>query len=208
MLKIESQDLADLFWYWKSLSHQGAPPLRREIDPGKIPPTILPYVYTMIVERDPLRFCSSLSGTGVRQLVSRERKGDYVSEENMGPNFQDAFDSYAKTVETGRACWGKARFVKALPGDIDLPVEGMFLPLSEAGHTVDYVFGVSALQIPPEYRMMIEPGIFMTRRWHMDIPPTIIDEAALLPPRQSYVPVITPAPVSDSVQQHQDTAPY
>lgn len=210
MHKITSQALADFLRYWISLRQGARIPLRRDVDPAEIPPSVLPFVFTMVVERDPLHFCASLSGTGIRQLVSKEKKGDRISEDNLGPNFQDVFDTFAATVAARTACWGKVRFPGALPDGSDLMVESAFMPLSETGEDVDYICGANIVLAPPEYRLMVEPGIFMTRRWQMIVTASAVDEAALPPPRRSLsqeppMPV-TPVPAANALPRRPDTA--
>lgn len=185
MEKVQSQELADLYWYWKSLHGDTKFPIRKLIEPANIWPKLLPTVFIVAVERDPLRFRFTLTGTGSLKLTNREIKGDYVSSA-MGPNAQDAHDSFQYTVETERPNWGRARFPGVLLNRQDLLVEAIFLPFSVSGDQIDYVLGANALQIPPNQNLVIENGIFLRKRWKLELSPTTVEEAVLLPPSRTF----------------------
>ena len=179
--KIKSQDLADLFWYWRSL-HKGTTfPLRKSLEPADISPKLLPGIYIVAVEHDPLQFRFTLTGTQSQKLVNKEVKGDYISAETMGPNFQDAYDSFSNVIETRGPVWGRARFAGVLINGEDLVIEAMFLPLSQTGEQIDYILGANALEVPDNYNHLIEAGFVLSKRWQLELEPTVVDGTTVMP---------------------------
>lgn len=76
-----SPKLATLFRYWRARFHGERPPSRADIDPieiARIQPDLLPHLWLMDVQRNPLRFRCRLVGGAVIEAGSPFRAGDML----------------------------------------------------------------------------------------------------------------------------------
>lgn len=77
--QIASPALRDLYLYWADKWQGARMPRRADIDPLDMP-ALLPMVYLVDVERDPLRFRFRLVGTRIVSWFGRDMTGHYVAE--------------------------------------------------------------------------------------------------------------------------------
>lgn len=79
---IASPALRALYSYWDEKWQGRRMPTRADIEPLEIP-TLLPIVYLVDVERDPLRFRFRLVGTRIVAWFGRDTTGSYVDESSV-----------------------------------------------------------------------------------------------------------------------------
>lgn len=80
---IDATNLRALFDYWQSKCGQGRLPTRADLSPADIP-RLLPYLYMLDVETDPLRFRFRLVGTRVCDWLGHDATGFYVDDPRQG----------------------------------------------------------------------------------------------------------------------------
>ncbi|SMF45827.1 PAS domain-containing protein [Tistlia consotensis] len=90
--------LRDLYLYWADKWHGPYMPTRADIDPLDMP-ALLPMIYLVDVERQPLRFRFRLVGTRVVSWFGRDMTGQYVEEAQVW--------RYREVAETGRASYDR-----------------------------------------------------------------------------------------------------
>lgn len=124
----EDQKTERLFEYWRSLSADGAVPLRRDFDPVAIP-SLLRFI-TMVKPEADGDFTISLFGTALRDSIGHEITGKSVFDESIGFDVDVIRFVLNDIVRTGSS------FITLR--DVDLSdgstwqVHGLTLPLSDA----------------------------------------------------------------------------
>lgn len=89
--RIASLALRDLHAYWLGKWRGTSMPRRADIEPLEIP-TLLPMVYLVDIDREPLRFRFRLVGTRVVAWFGRDLTGDYLSE-GATPRYREVLES-------------------------------------------------------------------------------------------------------------------
>ena len=80
---IDATSLRELYDYWSSKCRQSRLPARADLNPADIP-RLLPYLYIVDVERDPLRFRFRLVGTRVCEWFGHDATGFLVDDPRHG----------------------------------------------------------------------------------------------------------------------------
>jgi hypothetical protein len=91
--QIASPALHELYLYWLDKWQDGRMPTRADIEPLEIP-ALLPQVYLVDVERNPLRFRFRLVGTRIVAWFGRDTTGQEIAAELV--------ERYREAVTTGR----------------------------------------------------------------------------------------------------------
>ena len=137
---ISHPTLVALYRYWEGKRGDRTMPARRELDPGEIVP-LLPHVYMVDVQRDPLRFRYRLIGTAICNFLGRDYTGRTVDAATYGEgeNLDRLLQLFTTVVET--------RGPVAYKGNIWYvsdrewrQVEALLLPLSADGVSVNIIF--------------------------------------------------------------------
>ena len=125
--------------YWRAKRRDGRLPARRDIDPLELPPSLLPNILLLDVERGggAPRFRVRLAGTGFAALLGREFTGRYFDE--VGPAHQMApiLDALHGLVATGQPAFLAGPMAR--PNNDPVWLKRFALPLAEDGETVDMI---------------------------------------------------------------------
>jgi len=138
--EITHPTLVAIYRYWDSKRRGRVMPQRPDIDPTEIA-RLLPHIFMVDVERDPLRFRYRLIGTAICEFLGRDFTGRIVDATNYPPEQAAELQKiYGAVVETARpvACKGTIFYV---PGREWLLTEAILLPLSKDGINVNIILG-------------------------------------------------------------------
>ena len=147
--EITHPTLVAIYRYWDSKRRGRAMPQRPDIDPTEIA-RLLPHIFMVDVERDPLRFRYRLIGTAICEFLGRDFTGRIVDATNYRPEQAAELQKiYGAVVETARpvACKGTIFYV---PGREWLLTEAILLPLGKDGINVDIILGGQIGFRPPK----------------------------------------------------------
>jgi hypothetical protein len=147
---IHSAKLRQLYAYWRSKAVGGRLPSRADIDPAEIP-HLLPHVFLVDVERDPLRFRFRLIGTQICAWAGRDATGMYVDDAVYGPRGPEVAGQYGEVVARGLAFYIEQPASR--PERDYAFYDRIMLPLAEDGRTVNMLLcGADMLRANPELR--------------------------------------------------------
>jgi hypothetical protein len=125
--------------YWQSKLRPGRLPSRADIDPIEVP-ALLPYLYLLDVERNPIRFRFRLIGTKIVEWAGRDATGQHLDSMDYGEHGPALAAEYRTVVESGlprhdrrHARWPKREHRY---------YHRMILPLASDGRVVDMLLGV------------------------------------------------------------------
>jgi hypothetical protein len=136
--------LRHLHDYWLSIHPGSGLPGRQHLDPCDIP-GLLPYVFLVNVERDPLRFKYRLVGTDYVRMMGSDLTGRYLDE--VHPSFPGPIrEQYVELAEYGRPAYRKGHVMRAAM-QRDFVIERLALPLARNGIDVDMILG-AIIQLP------------------------------------------------------------
>jgi len=150
---VSHRTLVALYRYWDGKRGARAMPARRDLDPSEIV-RLLPHIYMVDVQSDPLRFRYRLIGTAIVNLLGRDYTGRMVDAATYGEGqiLDRLLRLFTAVVETRRpvAYKGDIWFVA---GREWRQVEALLMPLSNDGLSVDIIFAgyvsVGPLDPPP-----------------------------------------------------------
>ncbi|MCR9221516.1 MAG: PAS domain-containing protein [Alphaproteobacteria bacterium] len=132
--------LLRLYRYWRARCDGRRAPARADIDPLDLP-DLLPNLWLMDVEADPLDFRNRLAGTATAQLIGRDVTGKRFAEIFTGPDSAEIFAEYRGVVESWRphaaartVFWADRSFIR---------YRRLVTPLSADGRRVDMLFGLT-----------------------------------------------------------------
>jgi hypothetical protein len=139
-LRLESSVLVAVLAHWRALCDGRPMPAKADIDPLRISPGIWPYLQLIDIYNDPdLRLRWRLIGTHITEAVDRDSTGAYF-DELYGPADYDSLALPLKwVIKAGQPMrfHGSSVFV----GKDWNHYEGIYMPLSADGETVDTIFG-------------------------------------------------------------------
>jgi len=120
--------------YWRAQHPEQGLPGRQHIDPVDIP-ELLPNVWLIDVQHNPLRYRLRLVGTRIVAYAGEDNTGQWLHE--RWPDYDDA--PMRQTVLSGKPTWwrGPSQF---RPEKSYFELERVRLPLSGDGKTVDMLF--------------------------------------------------------------------
>lgn len=127
--------------YWLAISPaDGQLPGRQHVDPSAIP-DLLPQMFLVDVEREPLRFRYRLVGTDYVEMMGRDLTGEYL--DAVHPGFPGpVLQHYINAVERRRPAYRKGPVMYANAKKDYLTVERLIVPLARNGVDVDMIMGV------------------------------------------------------------------
>lgn len=119
----------ELYAYWDGLRNGRPMPSRRDIDPLKIPRSLLPYLYVMEVH-GPEAFRFRLSGTRLREIFGRDVTGRGLEDALDGEDLENARRSYAQIVAAAAPWYSRVTY--RVDDTADLIYERLSLPVEES----------------------------------------------------------------------------
>lgn len=132
--EIHSEKLRQLYAYRHSKISDGRLPSRASIDPAELP-KLLPHIFLVGVERDPLRFRFRLIGTQVCSWAGRDMTGRYTDDPEYGPRGPIVSQQYAEVV--AQRCPLYSEQPAARPDRGYIYYDRIVLPLASDGKAVD-----------------------------------------------------------------------
>lgn len=83
--EIEEPELKKLYLYWDALKGGREIPLRSDLDPFSLGPTLLPQIALFDVEHDPERIKLRLVGTSIVKWMGKDATGTYLDDPQYYP---------------------------------------------------------------------------------------------------------------------------
>jgi hypothetical protein len=133
--------VAELFRYWNSRRPPHGLPGRQHIDPLDVP-RLMPHIWLLDIERQPLRFRYRLVGTELVRAGGRELTGHYMDEIHGKFGQSPQAVNYVNLAMTNRPHWRKGSVTFDWDRD-HVVVERLILPLCRDGRTADMILGIS-----------------------------------------------------------------
>ena len=119
--------------YWSLIRGDRDYPLRTDLDPGAMPPGILPWI--CLIEVSEGRYRYRLVGTGLREYVGRDVTGDYVENLSSSKEYNDyALGLLEEIRETGLCLYSK---VATQLGNETRTTNRLLAPMSKHGDEID-----------------------------------------------------------------------
>ena len=137
--------LLPFFDHWTEACGGAIPLPRSAIDPVSVPPVILPWLFIINVNQEPLDFQYRLIGTGLTNLLNRDLTGEKMSDLYYPPD-HSAFLMYRLkmvaeenlvVLAAFNAGWVQKKFIK---------LASLLLPGTTDGQNTDLIFGVTVKQ--------------------------------------------------------------
>lgn len=150
---ISHPTLVALYRYWEGKRGGRTMPARRDLDPTEIV-KLLPHIYMVDVERDPLRFRYRLIGTAICTFLGRDYTGRAVDAATYGEgeSLDRLLELFTAVVDT-RAPVAYKGNIWYVSGREWRQVEALLMPLSRDGVDVDIIFAgyvtVGPIEPPP-----------------------------------------------------------
>ena len=128
--------------YWLSVHPVGGGlPGRQHIDPTAIP-ELLPWVWMVDVERDPLRFRYRLIGTEQVRAMETDATGRYLDEAHARFLGSVTYPQYLAAVERAEIGYHRGPPSFHITKDY-VSIERLLLPLARDGRTVDVLLALT-----------------------------------------------------------------
>ena len=135
--------IRELHDYWLGLWHDGdTMPGRQDFSPFAVK-HLLPDLWLLDVQHDPLRFRYRLIGTRIVERHGRDHTGRWVDEVHpsfVSPAVQGQFKSAA---ECGTVGWRRGHPLFAYDNRPGITIERIILPLASDGAIVDMLLGLT-----------------------------------------------------------------
>jgi hypothetical protein len=141
--------ICELDGFWQSLTHGDGLPARSHIDPSKISPSLLPWIFMVDVLRDgeALDYRCRLAGSENVRLLGREPTGKLLSSIFVDQEKEFLLETFNVTVQEKRPTY----WLAAVPHDKQEYVtihRGLF-PLSTDGMNVDILIAAAVPERRP-----------------------------------------------------------
>jgi hypothetical protein len=139
--------LRRLYDYWLSLRPAaGGLPGRQHIDPAAIR-DLLPWIWMVDVERNPLRFRYRLLGTEQVHAMERDFTGRFLDEAHPSFVASVSYPQYVAAAERAEIGYRRGPPVFHLSKDY-VAIERLLLPLAKDGATVDVLVAITVYFSP------------------------------------------------------------
>ncbi|HYM02237.1 MAG TPA: PAS domain-containing protein [Stellaceae bacterium] len=134
--------MRQLYAYWLSVHPAGGGlPGRQHVDPAALP-SLLPNIWLVDVQREPLRFRYRLFGTAQVTVVGSDLTGQWLDEAHPTFLTSVAYAQFVAAVERGEPGYRSGHPFIIVPKDY-LMMERLILPLARDGTTVDMLLAIS-----------------------------------------------------------------
>jgi hypothetical protein len=131
--------LTEIYEFWRSRCRDGVLPSRADIDPTRLAPRLLPFLFLVEVLEDPRDFRFRLAGTHFRDITGAEATGRRIAEV-FPPGFADEVRyHWDSCVERKAPKLGSGNLW--VPDRNHIRWEGIVLPLSPDGDCVNMLLG-------------------------------------------------------------------
>lgn len=138
-----------LYEYWRGLHPPGGGlPGRQHVDPVAIPAHLLPFVWLVDIQRQPLRFRYRLLGTEHVRVLGRDYTGQWIDEAHPDFAGSAAYTQFAAAAERAVGGYRRGNTLIILPKDYR-SMERLLLPLARDGKTVDMLLAISVYHKGP-----------------------------------------------------------
>lgn len=128
--------------YWSGLPRSAlGVPLRRDLDPLDLPPSLLPFLWMVDVE--PERFRFRMCGTHLVRALGFDPTGRYYDETFPGFRESATLPALAQVRDTGEPSWRAGDPNLVFPTHDIRRVERVFMPLTSDGGRRDIVLAAS-----------------------------------------------------------------
>ncbi len=122
--------------YWSLIRGDRAYPLRSDLDPGAMPPGILPWI--CLIEISEGRYRYRLVGTGLREYVGRDVTGDFVENLSSNQEYNDYLRGILEEIrDTGDCVYSQ---VATKAGNETRKTNRLVAPMSKNGDAIDMFF--------------------------------------------------------------------
>jgi hypothetical protein len=141
----------ELYGYWLSIHPSGgALPGRQHFSPVAVR-HLLPDLWLLDVQHDPLRFRYRLIGTKLVERHGQDYTGCWLDEVHPGFASLEVYDQFRAAAQEGRIGWRKGRPLFAYERQPWLAIERIILPLASDGAKVDMLLGLTVPLAAPSY---------------------------------------------------------
>ncbi len=131
----------DFHDYVQSITPGGRLPSRAQFDPTRIP-TLLPQLWIVEVERDPIRLRIRLIGTKVVEALGKDSTGQYFDDAFPQARPEEYFDRYLFMILEKTGTWRRGGSLVD-HGPVWSEVENVIMPFASDGETVDRLYAYS-----------------------------------------------------------------
>lgn len=122
--------------YWSLIRGDRAFPVRADMDPGAMPPGILPWICLIEVSQGRYRY--RLVGTGLREYIGRDVTGDYVDNLSGNQDYNDFLRGMLEEIRLHGACIYSQ--VATQVGSDTRKTNRLVAPMSKNGNEIDMFF--------------------------------------------------------------------
>jgi hypothetical protein len=140
--------------YWIGKCGIRSMPRKRDIDPTEIPPKLLPNLQIIEVIDGGAQFRYRLIGTALVEAKGKDYTGQYPEETLSGDRLRFVLNIYRTVCKLKSPLFSRNRY--RTNRNIDLFANRVYMPLSDDGMYVDYIF--AALQF--ESGVTLDGGIW------------------------------------------------
>ncbi len=141
--ELRDPDLRGLLRYWEERCDDGCVPARADIDPLDFP-RLLPRVFMVRVEHDPLSFVYSLVGEENIEAHGYNFTGMDVRElDRIGPGYGSSMHSFYSLVSNGGRALAAAGNMSFVDRDFRA-FEALYLPLASKNGRVEHIMGAAS----------------------------------------------------------------
>jgi len=136
--------LARLYSYWQSIRPSPeALPGRQHFDPASVR-DLLPLIWLIDVQREPLRFKYRLVGTTHVEAEGCNRTGQWLDEAHERFTASTAYPQFVAVATEGRVAFYRGPPVYVIKKDY-IAIERLILPLAQNGRDVGVLLGMTVL---------------------------------------------------------------
>jgi hypothetical protein len=134
--------IVELYRYWLSIHPaRGVLPGRQHLDPVMVP-KLLPWLWLIEFDRQPLRFRYRLIGTEQVVALGRDATGKWLDEVHPGFAASAGYPQFVAAVERGEIGFHKGAAINHRQRSW-MSIERLVLPMARNGHDVDLLLGIS-----------------------------------------------------------------
>jgi len=131
--------LERVYQYWLQIHPPAGLPGRQHVDPADLT-DLLPELYMIDVERNPMRFRYRLVGTDFARNMGHDLTGRYLDE--VHPGFAEISKAYVRAVTEQRPDYRNGHVLFAAAQRDYKRIERLLVPLARNGVDVDMLLGV------------------------------------------------------------------
>lgn len=122
--------------YWSLIRGDRDFPLRSDLDPGAMPPGILPWICLIEISEERYRY--RLVGTGLREYVGRDVTGDYIENLSSNQDYNDYLRGILEEIRARGTCMYSQ--VATQVGSEMRKTNRLVAPMSKSGDAIDMFF--------------------------------------------------------------------